>query len=73
VTGVHPLGDISYSPNVIQPHRAQITTAGANPGARSPAVSSQSWRSDLVTVPSEASSVVMTKHFTMRFASDFMW
>jgi hypothetical protein len=73
VAAVHPLGVISYSLSVIQPHRARITTAGANPGAWSPAVSSLSWRSDLVTVPSEASSVSLIEHFTLRFALDFMW
>jgi hypothetical protein len=73
VAGVHPLGDISYSPSVIQPHRARITAASANLGARSLAVSSLSWRSDLVNVSSEASSVVLTEHFTTRFALDFMW
>jgi hypothetical protein len=55
VVGVHPLGDISYSLCVIQPCRARITAAGANLGARSPTVSSLSWRSDLVTVPSHSS------------------
>jgi hypothetical protein len=55
VAGVHPRGDISYPLAVIQLHRAQITMVGANPGARSPAVSSPSWRSDLDTVPSRSS------------------
>jgi hypothetical protein len=55
VAGVHPLGDISYSLCVIQQRRAQTTAAGANPGARSPAVSSLSWRSDMVTIPSRSS------------------
>jgi hypothetical protein len=53
VAGVHPLGDISYSLCVVQPRRARITAAGANPGAWSPAVSSLSWWSNLVTVPSK--------------------
>jgi hypothetical protein len=39
VVGVHPLGDISYSLCVIQLRRARITATGANPSARSPAVS----------------------------------
>jgi hypothetical protein len=51
VAGVHPRGDISYPLAVIQLHRARITAAGTNPGARSPAVSSLSWRSDQDTVP----------------------
>jgi hypothetical protein len=51
VVGVHPRRDISLPLCVIQLRRAQIIAAGANPGARSPAVSSLSWCSDLVTVP----------------------
>jgi hypothetical protein len=39
VAGVHPRRDISLSLSVIQLRRARITMAGANPGARSPAVS----------------------------------
>jgi hypothetical protein len=51
VAGVHPRRDISLPLCIIQLRRARITAAGANLGTRSPAVSSLSWRSDLVTIP----------------------
>jgi hypothetical protein len=72
VAGVHPLGDISYSLCVIQLHRARITAADVNPGARSPAVSSLSWRSDLVLYHRATPSVGLTEHVWGRFALDFM-
>jgi hypothetical protein len=51
VAGVHPWCDISYLLAVIHLRWARITVVGANPGARSPAVSYLNWHSDLDTVP----------------------
>jgi hypothetical protein len=65
VTGVHPRRDIFLPLSVIQLRRARITAAGANPGAQSPAVSSLSWRSDLVTVPLKPDSERMTDRIAM--------
>jgi hypothetical protein len=73
VAAVHPLGDISYSLCVVQLHRAQITVAGANPGARLPPVRSLSWQSDLDTVPSRSSFSRPDRACLGQFAPNFMW
>jgi hypothetical protein len=73
VAGVHPRGDISYPLAVIQLRRARITPPGPNPGARSLAVSSLSWCSDLDTVPSRSSFSQSDRACLGHFAPNFMW
>jgi hypothetical protein len=65
VAGVHPRRDISLPLCVIQLRRARIIAAVANPGARSPAVSSLSWHSDLATVPLKLDSERLTDRIAM--------
>jgi hypothetical protein len=71
VAGVLPQRDISYLLAFIQLRRARITAAGAKPGARSPAVSSLSWRSDLDTIPSRNSFSQSDKACLGAFCSKF--
>jgi hypothetical protein len=73
VAGVHPRGDISYPLYVIQLLRARITTAGANPGARSPAVSYLTGVMIWTLYHRAAHSVGLGEPVWGQFAPNFMW